>query len=234
MQTTNRRQFIKKGVRLAGGALVAASSPGPWAPALANAGTITFPESECVPDQDQKGRILVAYASMHGTTGSVAQAIAKQICAQGFKAEVRLLSKIKDLSPYQGFVIGSAIRSNRWLPEAEEFVAAHRRVLSRHSTAYFLTCLTLAEPGPVPRKMARAFLDPVLNRVPEVSPTAMGLFGGVLDYSLMGIGMGVVMRYKMWAKDVEQGDYRDWDAIKAWSQNLSFQAKNLFPKEKQS
>ena len=61
-------------------------------------------------------------------------------------------SKRRRPGPYHGAVVGSAIRSDRWLPEAKGFVERNSALLSRIPTAYFLTCLTLALPPRRSRK----------------------------------------------------------------------------------
>jgi menaquinone-dependent protoporphyrinogen oxidase len=165
-------------------------------------------------------KVLIAYASMHGSTGQVADVLAKDLCAAGASVDIRLVGNVKDLSPYQAVVVGSAIRSDRWLPEANEFVAGHRSILSNIPTAYFLTCLTLAKPSAENLTRVQSFLDPVREEVPEVKHVAAGLFAGVLDYNKYGATIKAVMKYKMWAKGVEEGDYRDWRAIHAWADQL--------------
>jgi menaquinone-dependent protoporphyrinogen oxidase len=87
-------------------------------------------------------------------------------------------------------------------------------------TAYFVTCLTIVEPSDDARKRAQAFLKPLLEAVPEVKPYSTGLFAGVLDHSKYSTPIKAVMKYKMWSKGAEEGDYRDWNAIHAWAEQL--------------
>jgi menaquinone-dependent protoporphyrinogen IX oxidase len=119
-------------------------------------------------------------------------------------------------------IIGSAIRSEKWLPQAMRFVSANKEVLSKVPTAYFLTCLTLANPSEKAHQKARSFLDPVLEMLPEVKPACIGLFPGVLDYSKYSTGMGAVMHYKMWAEASKR-------AITATGPGSSISAANSNP-----
>jgi len=179
-----------------------------------------FLQASCGIEKQAVKKVLIAYASMHGSTGEVADALAKDLCAAGASVDIRLVENVKDLSPYQAVVMGSAIRSDRWLPEANEFVAGHRSILSNLPTAYFLTCLTLANPSAEIRTKVQSFLDPVREEFPEVKPVSTGLFAGVLDYNKYGTAIKAVMKYKMWTKGVEEGDYRDWRVIHAWANQL--------------
>ena len=222
MKKINRRKFMKDGALLTGGAICGLTvGAAILAPQEAEGSKIEFVESSCGRENLAGKKILVAYASMHGSTGGIAQAVGQVLCEAGAGVDVRLIKNVQDLSPYQGFVLGSAVRSDAWLPEAKRFVEENRSVLAGFPTAYFLACLTLSKPGPETERKARSFLDPVINDVPEVRPVDLGLFGGVLDFSKFSIGMKAVMKYKMWANEVEEGDYRNWEAIRAWTAGLA-------------
>lgn len=218
MNSISRRSFLKSGAALAG-----AVSLSGWegaAPRAAEAAESGFLQTSCGAENLAGKKVLVAYASMHGSTGEVAQAIGKVLCAAGASVDIRLVKSVKDMRPYQAVVIGGAVRSDRWLPEAKEFVASNRAFLSIVPTAYFLTCLTLFRPTEENQKKAQSFLDPVREEVPEVRPFSTGLFAGVLDLNRYSAAIATVMRYKMWANDIEEGDYRDWNSIRAWADQL--------------
>ena len=218
MPKMTRRAFVRDAACLAGGALCTFSSgSGLFMPVESWASKLVFIESTCGENNRQPRRVLVAYASMHGSTGEVAEAIGKVLCGQGAAVDVRLTKNVDLLTPYDAVVVGSAVRSDQWLSDAIHFVEINRKALSQIPVAYFLTCLTLTKPSEENSRKARCYMDPVLDAVPEVKPVEMGLFAGVLDYTKYSAGMGVVMRYKMGSKGVKEGDYRDWDAIRSWA-----------------
>ena len=222
MSRMTRRAFMKSTAYLAGGAMGALSSgSGPLMPVETWASKIVFLETSCGENQSRSRRVLVAYASMHGSTGEVAEAIGKVLCSQGATVDVRLVKNVESLTPYNAVVLGSAVRSDKWLSEAIQFVEKNRKTLSRMPVAYFLTCLTLTKPSEENAGRARSYMDPVLEAVPEVKPVNMGLFAGVLDYSKYSFGIRAVMKYKMSSKGVKEGDYRDWDAIQSWAGRAS-------------
>lgn len=215
-----RRRFISHTTMMAAG--LAASGLTGINPAKAWGTQTQFLQTRCTGGEAQTPRILVAYASMHGSTGGVVDTIAKDLCRAGASADVRLVGNVKGIDDYQAVIVGSAIRSDKWLPEAIDFVSANKHVLNSMPTAYFLTCLTLAKPTEKAYHKARSFLDPVVEIAPEVKPTCIGLFPGVLDYSKYPSGMAVVMRYKMWTKGIEAGDYRDWSMVHDFSRQFRF------------
>jgi menaquinone-dependent protoporphyrinogen oxidase len=189
-------------------------------PLTVQAAKVEFPESSCGVEKEKARRVLVAYASDCGSTGEVAEAIGQVLCDKGATVDVRLVENVKDLSPYQAAVVGSAIHSSKWLPEAMEFVQTYQKILSQVPVAYFLTCLTLYKSTETTRRIAKSYLDPVLDAVPQVKPVEMGFFAGVLDYSKLSFMVRLVMKSKMKKKGVPEGDHRNWDAIHSWTKGL--------------
>lgn len=221
MRKVNRREFIVDGSMLLGGAIGAMALGGSvFAPQNAQAAKVEFPESGCGPEKRTTKKVLVAYASYCGTTGGVAEAIGQVLCDNGAAVDVRLVKNVDDLSTYEAAVIGSATRSSSWWPEAIEFVERNKEELSRKPVAYFLTCLALYSDTEASRRVARTYMDPVLKAVPDVKPLDMGFFAGVLDYSKLNLIYRMVMKSKMKKRGVPEGDFRDWDAIRAWASGI--------------
>jgi len=202
-----RRRFLM----LAGGAVGASAL---CCGGLATLGlrqpAIEYIESDCGKEENVGNKILVAYASRAGSTGEVAEAIGKVLCDGGAAVDVRLAKEVTDLSPYRAVVVGSGIRVGKWLPEAVEFVEGHREALSRMPVAYFAVCLTLREDTEENRREVAAYLDPVRE---VVQPVDVGLFAGVMDYSKLPFTFRLMMK----AMKSPEGDFRDWEAIRAWA-----------------
>lgn len=159
-------------------------------------------------------RVLVAYASKHGATAGVAEAVGKELCARGLAADAALIKNVRDLGSYQGVVVGSAIYMGKWMAEARDFVKENRDLLSRVPVAYFLVCITMARAIENKREIALSYLDPVLEAVPEVKPLSIGTFAGRLDYSKVSWLNKKILK----AKGAPEGDFRDWKSIRAWAQ----------------
>lgn len=222
MEKVTRREFISESAMFTAGAVgVMALGSGVLTPQTVQAAKVKFTESSCGVEKDKSHKVLVAYASDCGSTGEVAEAIGQVLCDNGTAVDVRLVENVKDLSSYQAAVIGSAVHSSKWLPEAIKFIKKNQKVLSQLHVAYFLTCLTLYKSNDVTRRRARSYLDPVFDAVPQVKPVDIGLFAGVLDYSKLSFVVRRVMKSKMKKKGVPQGDHRNWDAIRTWAESLS-------------
>lgn len=163
-------------------------------------------------------KILVAYASRTGSTAGVAEAIGKTLAEDGVQVDVLPMSDVTDLSAYRAVVAGSAIQGSQWLPEAMAFLQAHRETLAQRPFAAFLVCMTLTMSNGKYREDVANWMQPVRALV---RPVSEGLFAGVLDISKvpsfrdrLGFRFSVLLR--IWS----EGDHRDWDAIRAWAEDL--------------
>jgi menaquinone-dependent protoporphyrinogen oxidase len=164
-------------------------------------------------------KILVTYASRTGSTVGVAEAIGKILAEHGAQVDVLPMNEVKDLALYRAVVAGSGIQGAKWLPEAMKFVQTHRTALASKPFAAFLVCMTLAMPnGEKYREHVADMLQPVRALVRSVSE---GLFPGVLDIrKVPSIGDKIKFRLSVAMGVWSQGDHRDWDAIRAWAEDL--------------
>jgi menaquinone-dependent protoporphyrinogen oxidase len=164
-----------------------------------------------------KEKILVAYAGFFGSTHEIAEVIGHTLQETGVEAHVRPINEVSHLGEYQAVVLGSAIRVGRWLPQAVQFVLDHRAELSRVPTAYFTVCMTMKDDTPENRQAVLDYMAPVLESAREIKPVSIGLFPGAVDYTRFGLWMRVLAAQR----HLPQGDFRDWDAVRAWAKEIS-------------
>jgi menaquinone-dependent protoporphyrinogen oxidase len=145
----------------------------------------------------------------------------------GATVDVRLVENVKDFSPYQAVIVGSAIRRGNWLPEATAFVKNNQDTLSQLPVAYFVVCLTMKDNTPENRDKALAYLDPARRDAPRIRPAAVGLFPGVLDFSKLSFVNQSIFK----AKGVSEGDYRNLAVEKAWATSVGPALASAQPRE---
>lgn len=164
-------------------------------------------------------RILVTYASRTGSTAEVAEAIGKALAEGGAQVDVLRMQDVNDLSPYSSVVAGSAVRGSKWLPEAVEFIQAHRSTLAQKKFAMFTVCITMA------MKNAENYRAGVMTWIAPVramvKPLSEGLFPGWLDFSKLPFNFDTLkLRLTVALGIFPSGDHRDWKAIRSWAEGL--------------
>ena len=218
MKRRTRREFMVDSARMAGAALcVSAMGYDLLSPQDSQAARVTFPSSSCGVGHKNGQKVLVTYASKCGSTGEVARTIGEVLCQSGAVVDTRYVASVKSLDDYNAVIIGSAIHSDTFMREATDFVIANQHVLSTLPVAYFFTCLTLVDDSEGARRKAGTFLDPLNAQAPQVKTVGVGGFAGVLDYGKLSFMYRTVMKRKMKQRGIEEGDYRDWKAIRSWA-----------------
>ncbi len=163
-------------------------------------------------------KILVTYASQGGSTAGVAEAIGQALTAGGAVVEVLPVKAVTGLDSYRAVVIGSAVHGGKWMPEALEFVTRNENSLQRIPKAIFQVCMMLATNNAQYRQMVPGWLDQLRA---QLNPVAAGSFAGALlpnEYPKLSEKLG--LRIFLAVIKTKAGDYRDWNAIRGWSESL--------------
>ena len=69
-------------------------------------------------------KVLVGYATVHGSTVEVAQRIGDVLTQQGLDVTVADVKTLTHVDGYDAFVLGTAIHAGTWLPELKGFFRA--------------------------------------------------------------------------------------------------------------
>ncbi len=158
-------------------------------------------------------RVLVAYASMHGATTEIAQAIGEELRKGGFEADVRPADAVTDVREFDAVVLGSGIYSGAWRKEAVKFGKRHARELRRRPVWLF-------DSGPIDASADEGKTTPVKDAVETaalVGARQHVTFGGQFGPEDVGrftqrmIGTGDKSPY---------GDFRNFERIRAWARAI--------------
>jgi menaquinone-dependent protoporphyrinogen oxidase len=188
-------------------------------------------------------RILVAYATMSGSTTEVAQAVGEEIAKGGLEVDVKPIKEVRNLQGYDGVVVGAPMIMG-WHREASRFLKKHREEFKRIPLAVFVLAMSLTQsdetklggvtvyidenlPKP-PQKIENLtfreryailpnYLQPILSATRPIKPASIGVFGGRLEYG----------RLKWWAVlfamliiRAPAGERRNWPVIRSWAAAL--------------
>ncbi|MDT0194060.1 flavodoxin domain-containing protein [Arthrobacter sp. AB6] len=175
-------------------------------------------------------KVLVAYASRHGSTAGIAERIAARITEDGIEAEARPVAEVDDVGQYEAVVLGSAAYLVHWLKEATTFAKRHRRELQDKKVWLFSS-------GPLGNETVDKDGEDILNSArPKqftelqelLRPSGEQVFFGAWDPDSPPIGIGErLIRLAPAAKEaLPAGDFRDWDAIDAWADGIAADLKS--------
>jgi menaquinone-dependent protoporphyrinogen oxidase len=154
-------------------------------------------------------KILVAYASKHGSTTAIARAVAEKLRAAGNEVDLGTVAEVADVGTYDAYVIGSAVYYGSWMKEATVFVESNTAWLARRPVWLFSS-------GPVgPAAPADPKELPALREA--IAPLDHRIFYGALDRRGLSIGERIVVG----AVKAPDGDYRDWREIGSWADEIA-------------
>jgi menaquinone-dependent protoporphyrinogen oxidase len=159
-------------------------------------------------DEGGAVRILIAYASKHGSTREVADAIAAALEPVGIEVEVRPARAVEDPGVYDAVVLGAPLYMARWHKDARAFVRNHRKALERLPVAIF--ALGPVDDDPKHWRDAEQQLEKALATLPEIAPVDVRMFGGAVKPE--------ELRFPF--THMPAADVRDSVAIRAWGAGL--------------
>jgi menaquinone-dependent protoporphyrinogen oxidase len=150
-------------------------------------------------------RVLVAHASKLGSTAEIAGVVASVVALHGHLAEARPVRDVRSLDQYDAVVLGSALYAAHWQRDANRFVERHREALAARPVWLFSS-------GPLDARQAAANLAITAHAATIVAGIPYRehrTFGGRLAPDAP-VDPQVIKTHPI-------GDFRDWDAIRAWA-----------------
>jgi menaquinone-dependent protoporphyrinogen oxidase len=159
--------------------------------------------------------VLVAYASKHGSTAEIAEAIADELRESGINADCLHAGDVKSVERYDGVVVGSAVYMKRWRGEAKRFLHRHANQLAQRPLCVFSS-------GPVGEPKDdedRSWLEPprIVEEVEHLRAREHVVFGG----RVASDGGGAMEQAMAKNMPPEYRDRRDWEEIRSWAASIA-------------
>ncbi len=216
MKTLNRREFLDFAKNLIGSLFLFITCP--FLNTSVQAGNIFMP------DKTNLSKILVIYSSLHGSTKQIAEFISGKLRKTGITAEVASIRENIDFSLYEGVIMGAPIHRGKWMEEAVDFVNNHRNDLMTLHFACFYTCMSKAKHPPTVESLKElsSYQNSMTELFPELPSSNIGIFAGALYYDKCSFLIKLVLWFIMRKNNLEEGDYRDWQAIESWVSSVGW------------
>jgi menaquinone-dependent protoporphyrinogen oxidase len=154
--------------------------------------------------------VLVAYATKHGSTAEIAQEIGRVLEDAGLEVTVEGARHIRDLSPYDAVIVGSALYSAHWQRDANRFVKRHAEALTARPVWLFSS-------GPLDRSADFDDIPMTVHveaEVASIRPRGHRTFGGRLLPDTPGVPEEMLATHRV-------GDFRNWDQIRDWAREIA-------------
>jgi len=153
-------------------------------------------------------KVLIVYGTGTGCTAGIAERIGATLTAAGATVEVVAAKGAPSAVGYDAVLVGSGIRASNWHKPAKEWVAANADALKTVPVAFFTACLSMADAEKADE--VRAYTDALIAET-GVEPVEVGLFAE----------FPFVERTILKLMKAPTGDFRDWDAIDAWTTEVA-------------
>jgi menaquinone-dependent protoporphyrinogen oxidase len=154
-------------------------------------------------------RVLVAYATKLGSNAEIAEVIAEVLRDAGHHASAHPTRSVAAIDGWDAVVLGSAIYAAHWQRDARRFATRYHEALAARP-------LWLFSSGPLDLRQARSDL-PITQHGAEITEGLGALghrtFGGRLAPDA-AIDPHVLATHPI-------GDFRDWDAIRAYADEIA-------------
>jgi menaquinone-dependent protoporphyrinogen oxidase len=162
--------------------------------------------------------VLVAYATLCGSTAEIAEETAHVLAAHGADVRVCDVNDVTTLQDYSAVVLGTAIRMGRPVKPMREFIKRHGQDIATLPNAVFSVGAAPKERTPQAIAEAARFVSGVVS---AVAPVSVALFAGKLDPSALAMPWRALIEHAEPGSRLSAGDWRDWDAIESWAAEIA-------------
>ena len=155
-------------------------------------------------------KVLITASSRHGATAEIAEAIAKEVRRGGFEVELKPPGDVETLEGYDAVIVGSAVYMTQWTESARALISRFSKELRELPVWAFSCGLAGVPSGDVqdPRRVGPALLQ--LNAIDHQT------FKGRLEFTNLNLRERSIARMG----SAPEGDYREWDKIRAWANQI--------------
>ncbi len=160
-------------------------------------------------------KILIAYASVHGSTQEIAEQIATTMRNVGVEVDIQPASKIHDLARYRAVVLGAPIYMFHLHKDALNFISRHKVTLMNGLP------IAIFAGGPIETDkdqwadIRKQFVQE-LAKFPWLRPIAIEVVGGRFDPTKLRFPYNLIPALKQ----MPAADLRDWTVIRNWASDL--------------
>jgi menaquinone-dependent protoporphyrinogen oxidase len=161
-------------------------------------------------------RLLVAYATLHGSTREIAERIASQLRQAGLDVDVLPAGKVRSLQGYSAVVLGTALYMFRMHKDARRFMTRHQQAISGGIPLAIFAGGAYGPNAGADSVEIRTRLNQELAAYGWLHPVCVKIVGGRFDPARLHFPWNLVPALR----NGQPSDARDWDDIAVWAAEL--------------
>ena len=156
-------------------------------------------------------KVLVSAASKHGATAGIADAIGSALMSRGLEVTVKEPDQVEEVHTFDAILVGSAVYAGHWMKPAIELT-------ERFAERFPGKPVWLFSSGPLgdPPKPTEDPVD-VAEVMKVTGARGHRVFAGKLDRSMLSFPERAIVG----ALRAPYGDFRDWDEIRTWAEEIA-------------
>jgi len=166
-------------------------------------------------------KVLIGYASAHGSTAEVAHAIGRVLLENNIQVKVADVKTVSGVEEYDAFILGSAVHAGTWLPEMTSFLKGYLDHFQGKPIYLFVTCIRIMEQHGFDHVMEYYMIPELMEKLNIQEKMA---FAGKLKLDEVDWNerWTLAARYdgSTWPSTLD-GDFRDWEKIRSWAAKIA-------------
>lgn len=163
-----------------------------------------------------KPKILVTYASTHGSTEEIAGVIAGVLHTNGVEVDLLPVRQVHTVDAYRAVVLGAPLYILRLHKDALRFLEEHQQSLTGGIPLALFAGGSIETGSAEETREVRLQLDKELAKFPWLEPAAVEVVGGSFDPARLKFPWSLIPALKQ----KPACDLRDWQAIRDWAAGL--------------
>ena len=183
-------------------------------------------------------KALIVYGTRYGATANTSEVIADTLRQLGYEVKIvgAKKEKLQSISEFDLIIVGSGIQMGKWTSDPEDFIKKFQKEITTKKLALFVSCggaNPLAEGEQKDKELKNARATYLEDKALElnVTPIALGFFGGCYDFNKMSWFFKETLSSikpkleEAGYKESKVGvyDLRDLDEIRNWTREVAKQ-----------
>jgi menaquinone-dependent protoporphyrinogen oxidase len=156
-------------------------------------------------------KVLLTVASRHGATEEIGETIAGVLRDAGLAVQTPPPDAIASLDDFDAVILGSAVYAGRWIDGARRFSERHHAEL-RNKPVWLFSSGPIGEPLAPLEESADG-----VRLARDLDARDHRTFAGRIDPDALGWVERTITRMVK----APDGDFRDWEAIRAWADEIA-------------